>query len=294
MKRKAAIAATTVFLLAPAFGADPAKAGKSPVVTLEAVPGSAVPRVILAAKAAERLGIETGKVGEELVVRRQIVSGLVTPPLMDQAHRPRTEARPRPAAADGPAPPTFGGFARTPAAAPAIPVTQPVAQPAALPVAGEVWVFVALSPVEWERLDKDRPARLLPLNTRDGAWKEMVAQPSRKEPELDTKRLMQKLYYVVPGKEHGLAVNNRVRVELQMAGASDRKQKVVPYGAVLYDAKGEAWVYVNGKPLTFERQRIVIERIVGDMAVLTEGPAVGTPIVTVGAALLYGSEIFKK
>jgi hypothetical protein len=46
--------------------------------------------------------------------------------------------------------------------------------------------------------------------------------------------------------------------------------------------------------LTFERQRIGIERIVGDLAVLSEGPPVGTPVVTVGAALLYGAEIFKK
>jgi len=46
--------------------------------------------------------------------------------------------------------------------------------------------------------------------------------------------------------------------------------------------------------LTYQRQRIGVERIVGDLAVLSEGPAVGTPIVTVGAAMLYGAEIFKK
>jgi hypothetical protein len=46
--------------------------------------------------------------------------------------------------------------------------------------------------------------------------------------------------------------------------------------------------------LTFERQRIGVERVTGDLAVLSEGPPVGTSVVTVGAALLYGAEIFRK
>jgi hypothetical protein len=37
-----------------------------------------------------------------------------------------------------------------------------------------------------------------------------------------------------------------------------------------------------------------VERVVGDLAVLSDGPPVGTPVVTVGAALLYGTEIFGK
>jgi hypothetical protein len=53
-------------------------------------------------------------------------------------------------------------------------------------------------------------------------------------------------------------------------------------------------VYVNTKPLVFERQRISVERIVGDLAVVSKGPDVGTPIVTVGAPLLYGAEVFGK
>ncbi|MGH8846135.1 MAG: hypothetical protein ACREXQ_02675, partial [Polaromonas sp.] len=101
------------------------------------------------------------------------------------------------------------------------------------------------------------------------------------------------VYYVVPGKDHGLTVNTRMRVELQLSG-SEEKQKVVPYSAVYYDAKGNAWVYVNGTPLTYERQRIAVERVVGDLAILSAGPSVGTPVVTVGAALLYGAEIFGK
>jgi hypothetical protein len=63
---------------------------------------------------------------------------------------------------------------------------------------------------------------------------------------------------------------------------------------VYYDAKGDAWIYVNTKPLVFERRRVGVERVAGELAVLSDGPPVGTPVVTVGAALLYGAEIFGK
>lgn len=293
----AALAAVAMLLLAPATAhtAAPGGAGpaaKSPVVTLENIPGSTVPRVILSAKAAERLGIETGKVGEEAVVRKQMVSGLIIPPL---------EKLPTPRPAGGgfggfgqaaPASGGLGGFGGFGKAAPT-PAPKPVAARAVPPAAGGVWVHVTLSPGEWDRLAKDRPARLLPLATRDKLEKEVLARPFGMEPLEDMKRSMLSLYYVVPGKDHGLTVNSRMRVELQLSG-SDEKQKVVPYSAVYYDAKGTPWVYVNGTPLRFERQRIGVERVVGDVAVLSEGPPVGTLVVTVGAALLYGAEIFKK
>jgi len=265
--------------LAPAAtqAADPGgskPAGKNAAVTLESIPGSSAKRVVLSAKAAERLGIAIGKVSEEPVVRRQMVSGLVVPPL---------EKRPVLKPAGG----IFGGFGKV--AAPLAP--QPLLSKAS--PTGELWVHVALSPGEWDRLAKDKPARVLPLATRVKPGSEVLARPSGMAPLEDMKRSMLSLYYVVPGRDHGLTVNDRMRVELQLAGSTE-KQKVVPYGAVYYDAKGAAWAYVNPKPLTFERQRIGVDRVIGDVAVLSEGPPVGTPVVTVGAALLYGAEIFGK
>ena len=268
--------ATAMVSLAPAAAraADPGAAG--PVVKLENVPGSPVPRVILSARAAQRLGIETGKVAEDAVARRQMVSGVIIPPLKELP-------------TSGPAGGAFGGFGGFGQAAPA---PKKAAKIPPSP-AGSVWVQIALSPGEWDRLAKDKPARLLPLATRDKLAKDVLARPTGIEPFEDMKRSTLSLYYVVPGKDHGLTVNHRMRVELQVAG-SEAKQKVVPYGSVYYDAKGAPWVYVNGTPLIFQRQRIDVERILGDLAVLSEGPPVGTSIVTVGAAMLYGAEIFKK
>lgn len=282
----AASAAVAMLLLAPATAhtAGPGgagSAGKSAHVTLESIPGSTVKRVTLTAKAAERLGIETGKVGQEPIVRKQMVGGLVIPPL--DLNR---QAEPK-AAGGG-----FGGFAPgfSQIAAPA---PQPIAARATAPAAGDAWLLVTLSPAEWERLAKDKPARILPLATREKSGKEVLARPSGMPPLEDTKRSMLRLYYMVPGKDHGLTLNTRMRVELQQEG-SEGQQKVVPYGAVYYDAKGIAWVYVNMKPLVFERQRVGVERVVGDLAVLSDGPPIGTPVVITGAPLLYGTEIFGK
>ncbi len=71
-------------------------------------------------------------------------------------------------------------------------------------------------------------------------------------------------------------------------GTPDRA--TVPYGAVLYDAKGATFVYTNPEPLTFVRHAITVDVIQGDTAVLDAGPPMGTPVVTVGGAELVGIE----
>ena len=150
-----------------------------------------------------------------------------------------------------------------------------------------------LSQSEWDRLAKDKPARIVPLGTRDQPTSEIVAKFSGSEPQEDSKRSMLKAYYVVVGKDHGLELNKRMRVELELTGSGD-KHKVVPYSALYYDPTGTAWVYVNTMPLTYERQRVRVERIVRDMAILADGPATGTSVVVTGAPLLYGAEVFGK
>ncbi len=70
----------------------------------------------------------------------------------------------------------------------------------------------------------------------------------------------------------------------------DPVTSAVPYGAVIYDAQGDAWVYASGADRTFIRQAISIESIVGDRAYLSDGPDEGTQVVSVGAAELFGTE----
>ena len=75
------------------------------------------------------------------------------------------------------------------------------------------------------------------------------------------------------------------------AVAGTGSQLTIPYAAVVYDAEGKTWTYVNQEPLVYKRAEIAVDRIDGDIARLTTGPSSGTLVVTTGAAELYGAEI---
>ena len=80
------------------------------------------------------------------------------------------------------------------------------------------------------------------------------------------------------------------RLDIKTTPVAAGARLTVPYGAVLYDASGATWTYTNPEPLVYVRHGITIERIDGDTAFLTAGPAAGTPVVTVGATELFGTE----
>lgn len=65
----------------------------------------------------------------------------------------------------------------------------------------------------------------------------------------------------------------------------------IPYAAIVYDAAGKTWTYVNEQPLVYKRAEITVDDIDGDTARLSAGPPIGTQVVTTGAAELYGAEI---
>jgi hypothetical protein len=64
----------------------------------------------------------------------------------------------------------------------------------------------------------------------------------------------------------------------------------MPYSALIYDLNGRTWAYTNPEGRVFVRHEVAVERIVDELAILTAGPEVGTLVVTVGAAELWGVE----
>jgi hypothetical protein len=65
---------------------------------------------------------------------------------------------------------------------------------------------------------------------------------------------------------------------------------VLPYAALLYDAQGKTWVYTNPEPRVFERQAVTVAKVEAGVVTASAGPAVGTTVVTVAAAELFGAE----
>lgn len=64
----------------------------------------------------------------------------------------------------------------------------------------------------------------------------------------------------------------------------------VPYSSLLYDLDGSTWVYTVVAPLAYERKQVKVEFIIGDRVAISDGPAVGTTIVTTGAVEIFGAE----
>jgi hypothetical protein len=81
------------------------------------------------------------------------------------------------------------------------------------------------------------------------------------------------------------------RAGIQMTPIRQNGQgMVIPYDAVIYDPDGNTWAYTAPEPRTYVRQKIDIDHVDGDTAVLSDGPPAGTEVVSVGAALVYGTE----
>src|SRR2546425_2822650 len=162
-----------------------------------------------------------------------------------------------------------------------------VARPAGAAADGsKVWVRVPLSPGDLRTVAPGQPVRVVPLggeaNGKAGTTARAVKSDA-KEPAA--------LHYAVDSAQ-GLAPGQKVRVEMALSGAGTRK--VVPHAAVLYDAKGKAWVYTNPEPLVFVRHGVSVDYIDGDREVLSDGPNPGMAVVTVGAAELLGTEYGRK
>jgi hypothetical protein len=79
-----------------------------------------------------------------------------------------------------------------------------------------------------------------------------------------------------------------VPVRLRVTGG--KRQKVIPYSAVLYTPSGQAFTYTSPESRVYVRQLIRVDRIKAGKAYLKRGPAAGTAVVTVGAPELFGVE----
>jgi hypothetical protein len=82
------------------------------------------------------------------------------------------------------------------------------------------------------------------------------------------------------------------RLGIRTAPVAGRKGvgRVIPYGAVLYDAGGRTFTYTSPDPLVFVRRPIRVRYIRHGRAAISRGPPAGTEVVIVGAQELFGTE----
>ena len=75
-----------------------------------------------------------------------------------------------------------------------------------------------------------------------------------------------------------------------LALAETEAASAIPFSSVFYDPTGTAWIYVVEGERAYRRARVDVLRRDGEQAVLARGPGLGTGVVSVGAAELYGAE----
>ena len=98
-----------------------------------------------------------------------------------------------------------------------------------------------------------------------------------------------RLLFRLEGDGDGLEPDEVVLVEVPYAG-NGVDHKTVPYAAIIYDHRGDEWVYVSTGEGVFERHEVDVAYIKGDLALLLEGPEVGMQVVTIGGSELLGIE----
>ncbi len=96
------------------------------------------------------------------------------------------------------------------------------------------------------------------------------------------------LYFELPTDQKTFHPGQKVAATLKLK----RKKKgwFLPSSAVLYDSRGETWVYENTRGHEFIRRSIEISSTEDDSVVLTRGPGKGKRVVISGAAELFGVE----
>jgi hypothetical protein len=264
---------------APALAEDEARPA-----TIEEIPGSDHGRIVLTAEAAERLGIATAEVREEPVQRWMMISGEVEAMSLEPAVATTSSS---------------GGEAEAPVVV-RVPLLDNQNQ-----MSGQATLVLSLGKElrgANDDTDDDEddvsgnhvggnpaasgPAKVyvVPIGAAEGA----PLLPAR---PIDPARPgdAQAQYYQVSQTHSDLRPGQRVFVRVPQPG-SGKRQKVVPYSSIIYDLNGDTWVYENVEALKFERRRIDVEYVEGDLAVLTEGPETGAKIVTSGAVELLGIE----
>jgi hypothetical protein len=162
--------------------------------------------------------------------------------------------------------------------------------------AGPMWARVSMTKSGFDQVNQDLPTLVLALDDDEEEDRGWPAEPDEgpdfddeEDVDLPGEDLVEELYYLIDSPEHGLEAGQAVLLELTLS-AQETLHKVVPYAAVLYGVHGETWVYSEPEPLVYVRLPIEIDFIEGDLAYLSEGPEVGTAVVTVGAAELFGTE----
>ncbi len=150
-----------------------------------------------------------------------------------------------------------------------------------------VWVRVPVYVGEVGAIERGASAKIHGLGDEPGAVSRS-ARPVAAPPSADPAAATAHLYYELDNSGGQLRPGEKVGVTLPMRVKQD--SLVVPWAAVLHDVHGNTWVYERTAEHVYTRRAVQVREVVGELAALERGPAVGANVVTSGAAELFGTE----
>ena len=151
-----------------------------------------------------------------------------------------------------------------------------------------LWVKVAVFVGDKSKLATDKPAEIGGLADAPGAPGARPGKPVHAPPAADPLAATLHVFYEIDNKDGAFRPGERVGVILPMKGEST--SLVAPRASLLRDIHGGTWVYEKIGDHSYARRRVQVNRVIGEIAVLATGPAVGAKVVTDGAAEIFGTE----
>ncbi len=151
----------------------------------------------------------------------------------------------------------------------------------------QLWVKVPVYVGDLEQIDREKPAIVGGLDG-EPVPTDLTVQPVEAPPSADPVAATVDLFFTLDNTDRKRVPGQRVGVRLPLK--TEAESLVAPHAAVLYDFEGGAWVYESLGKQVYARRRVQIARVIDETAVLSSGPEAGTPVVTDGAAELFGTE----
>jgi RND family efflux transporter MFP subunit len=155
-------------------------------------------------------------------------------------------------------------------------------------VLNPLWVKAQVFVGDFPKLDLNRTADIGGLADLPGAEGNRPAKPAAAPPAADPLAATVHVFYEVANHDGVFRPGERVAVTVPMRG--DDQCLTVPKSALVRDPSGGVWVYEQVADHKYARRHVMVERVVGNVAVLISGPKPGGKVVTDGATELYGTE----
>jgi RND family efflux transporter MFP subunit len=151
-----------------------------------------------------------------------------------------------------------------------------------------VWVRVPIYVGDLAKLASDRDAEIRGVADVPGAPARR-GRPIAAPPSGDPLNATVNIFYRAENKDSSLRTGERVGVTVPLKGEDENL--TVPLAALVRDIHGNAWVYTKTGDHAYSRRLLMVDRTVGDLAIVASGKIKpGDQVVTTGAAELFGAE----